>query len=541
MADANQTTKTETYDAVIIGAGVSGMYMLHRLRALGLTARVYEAGSGVGGTWYWNRYPGARFDSESYSYGYSFDQGLLQDWDWQEHFAGQPEILQYLEHVADRFDLRRDISFNTRIASAHFDEQATTWEIVAEDGRRARGRFLITALGPLSAPTMPSIPGMEDFQGDAWHTAHWPHEPVSFDGRRVGVIGTGATGVQAITEIAKTAGTLTVFQRNPNYCAPLGNGPISSAEMDEIRARYPEIFARCRETHGGFLHNADHRLTMDLSPAEREAVWEKLYHERGFGIWTGNFRDTFTDQAANDLLSDFVRGKIRARVQDPAVAELLTPTNHGFGTRRVPLESGYYEVYNQPNVSLVDIRRNPIERITKTGIVVDGQEHALDMIIYATGFDAVTGAFSRMDIRGRAGQSLTDKWADGPRTNLGLTVAGFPNMLTLVGPHNAGTFCNIPRCIEQNVDWVSDLMTHMRDQGLASIETTEAAEDDWTAHVYETAAGSLLSKTDSWFTGVNQNLPDKKRTFYAYAGGAPAYRKQCDEVAADGYRGFVLG
>jgi len=388
---------------------------------------------------------------------------------------------------------------------------------------------------------MPLIEGIDDFAGDAWHTARWPHRPVRFEGKRVAVIGTGASGVQAITEIAKTVGHLTVFQRAPNWCAPLRNSRIDAPTMDKIRANYPEIFARCRETYGCFIHAADPRNATEVSAEVREAFYEKLYNEPGFAFWQGNFRDSLVDKAANDAMTAFVAAKIRGRVKDPTVADKLIPTNHGFGTRRVPLESGYYEVYNQPNVKLVDLGQTPIERITATGLRTSDADYEFDMIVFATGFDAITGSFDRIDIRGRGGQRLKDKWADGPQTYLGLQVAGFPNMLTLVGPHNAATFCNLPRCIEQNVDWVTDLLRHMREKGMTRIEATAPAETAWTAHVHETAARLLLTKVDSWMTGVNKNVAGRqKRTFMAYAGGAPKYRETCDEVAARGYEGFTL-
>jgi cation diffusion facilitator CzcD-associated flavoprotein CzcO len=529
------------YDVLVIGAGMAGMYQLYRLRELGLTVRVFEAGSDVGGTWYWNRYPGARFDSESYSYGYSFSPEVLQEWSWSEHFAPQPETLRYCNFIADKFDLRRDIQFNARVETATYDERANAWDIGLRGGGTARGRFLITALGCLSASVMPTIPGVASFRGDAYHTAHWPHEPVSFAGKRVAVIGTGATGVQVIQEVAKTAGTLTVFQRTPNWCAPLLNRPIDDRTQAEIKASYADIFARCRASHGAFIHDSDRRKAMEVSAEEREAFYEKLWNEPGFGIWMGNFRDVLVDQRANDTLSQFVARKIRARVNDPAVADKLIPKNHGFGTRRVPLETKYYEVYNQPNVTLVDIRATPIEAITPTGIKTSAGEHAFDMIIYATGFDAVTGGFDRVDIRGEGGQRLKDKWADGPRTYLGIQVAGFPNMLTLVGPHNAATFCNIPRCIEQNVEWVTGLMRHMRDRKLTRVAATPQAEREWTEHVFELADRMLFTKIDSWFMGINSNVAGKtKRTFLLYSGGAPNYRERCDEVAANGYTGFTL-
>ena len=528
------------YDAVIIGAGISGMYQLYRLRELGLSVRVFETGKGVGGTWYWNRYPGARFDSESYSYGYSFSKELLDEWEWSEHFAAQPETLRYLDYVADKFDLRRDISFESRVTRATWRDEDCQWEIELENGAQARARFLITAVGPLSAPTSPQFEGADDFKGKAYHTARWPHEPVDFAGKRVGVIGAGATGVQVIQEVAKTARHLTVFLRTPNFCAPLGNRPIDAETQKEIKAGYDKIFKKCNESYGAFLHDPDPRSVFEVSSEEREAFWEKLYHEPGFGIWLGNFIDLSMDPKANVLITEFMKRKIRERVSDPDVAEKLIPKDHGFGTRRVPLETGYYEVYNQENVTLVDVREMPIERLTPDGVKTRDADYPIDILIYATGFDAITGAFNQIDIRGEGGRKLIDKWADGPRTLLGLQTAGFPNMLTLVGPHNAATFCNIPRCIEQNVEWVTALVQHMRDNELTKVAATAEAEGKWTDHVYEVAELTLMSKTDSWFTGVNQNLTNKKHTFYAYAGGAPLYRELCDKCAADNYAGFEL-
>ena len=531
----------EHYDAIVIGAGISGMYQLHRLRELGLSVLVFEAGSDVGGTWYWNRYPGARFDSESWTYGYSFDEEILQEWEWSENFAAQPETLRYCNFVADKLDLRRDITFNTRVLSATFDEADNCWELENHDGRRARARFLISAMGPLSAYTMPNIPGVDSFKGAAYHTARWPHQPVTFEGKRVAVIGTGATAVQAITEIAKTVGDMTVFQRTPNWCKPLRNAKIAPDEMAAIRARYDEIFARCKETWGGFVHKADERMALSVSEEEREALFEKLYAEPGFSFWMSNFSDLMIVPQANAIVSDFLARKIRERVNDPVVAEKLIPKNHGFGTRRVPLESGYYEVYNQDNVHLVDINETPIECITPTGIKTSDTDYEFDMIIYATGFDAITGAFDRLNITGIGGKKLKDKWAEGPQTYLGLMSAGFPNFFTIIGPHNAATFCNIPRCAEQNVDWVADLIAYMRDHDYQRIAPTLEAEDTWTKHVYDTSSFLLLTQVDSWMTGINKNVPWRnKRTFMAYAGGAPNYRQRCEDVAANGYEGFEL-
>ena len=527
------------FDAVVIGAGVSGLYQLHKLRELGLKVRVFETGSGVGGTWYWNRYPGARFDSESYSYGYSFSQELLEEWNWAERFASQPETERYLNHVADKFDLRRDIQFNSRVAAAHYREDTRRWDITLEDGRRYRTRFLVTAIGVLSAATMPNIPGVESFEGQSCHTHYWPKEPVSFDGKRVAVIGTGATAIQAITEIAKTAGHLTVFQRTPNWAAPLHNAKIAEAEMREIRARYPEIFASCNDSPGCFIHKPDPRATHEVTPQEREAFWEKLYAEPGFGIWQGNFRDILTDRAANALISDFVARKIRQRVKDPAVAEKLIPRNHGFGTRRVPLESGYYEVYNQPNVSLVDINETPIERVTPQGIKTSDAEYEFDLIIYATGFDAITGSFDRIDIRGIDGVSLKDKWRDGPQTFLGVLVEGFPNLLMVMGPH-AG-LGNFPRAAQYSVDWVTDLIRFAQERGVTRVEATPAGVAEWTEHVLASGEGLLMNEIDSWMTGVNRNVEGKQtRKIMRYSGGHPAFREHCDAVAADAYRKLAL-
>ena len=537
QADAMQVPE---YDAIVIGAGISGLYQLYRLRELGMRVRVFEAGTGVGGTWYWNRYPGARFDSESYSYSYSFSQELLDEWNWSEHFAAQPETLRYLNHVADKFDLRRDIRFRSRVTAAHWQEAARSWDVTLEDGSRIRAVFLITAIGPLSAPTMPRIEGVETFQGQSCHTAQWPHASVSFKGKRVAVIGTGATGVQTIQEVAKTAAHLTVFQRTPNWCAPLHNSRIDAEEMAKIKAGYPEMFRRCQETFACFLHTPNPRGTFEVTPEEREAFWEKLYAERGFGIWQGNFRDILTDPAANDAISEFVARKIRERVKDQEVAEKLIPRNHGFGTRRVPLETRYYEVYNQPNVVLVDINETPIERITPTGIKTsDADHHAFDIIIYATGFDAITGSFDRIDIRGVDGLRLKDKWAGGPQTYLGVLVEGFPNMMMLMGPHTA--LGNIPRSIEYNVDWVTGVLRHARDKDLTRVEATVAGVASWTDHVKSLGVGLLSNEVNSWMTGINTNVEGKQTRIIArYSGSAPAYRARCDAVAANGYQELAM-
>ncbi|TKW77684.1 MAG: NAD(P)/FAD-dependent oxidoreductase, partial [Bradyrhizobium icense] len=492
------------FDAIIIGAGLSGMYQLHRLRELGLRTRVFEAGTDVGGTWYWNRYPGARFDSESYSYGFSFSKELLQEWEWSEHFAGQPETLRYCNFVADKLDLRRDIQFKSRVMSAIYNEDTRSWRITLEDGSAFTCRFLVTAIGPLSTPTLPRIEGRDSFKGESFHTARWPKEKVDFAGKRVAVIGTGATGIQTIQTIASEVGHLTVFQRTANWAAPLHNGKIDAETQAKIKAGYPEMFARCKETFACFIHTPDPRSAFDVSDEEREAHYEKLYGERGFGIWQGNFSDILIDLKANATISDFIARKIRERVMDPKTAEKLIPKNHGFGTRRLPLETFYYEAYNRPNVELVDIQETPIERITPKGIKTREKEYEFDIIIYATGFDAITGSFDKIDFRGVGGLKLKDVWKSGPETYLGLMVHGFPNMIMVMGPHTA--LGNIPRSIEHNVDWVTGLIRHMRDRGLTRADARPEAVAAWTDHVEAVGKGLLSNEVDSWFTGVNSNV-----------------------------------
>jgi len=528
------------FDAIIIGAGMSGLYQLYRLRELGMRVRVFEAGTGVGGTWYWNRYPGARFDSESYSYGYSFSKELLEEWDWSEHFAGQPETLRYINLVADKFKLRDDIQFRSKVTAAIYREETRHWDVTLEDGSHFRTRFLITAIGPLSAPTMPRIEGVDTFKGQSFHTARWPHEPVDFTGKRVAVIGTGATGVQTIQTIARDVGHLTVFQRTPNWSAPLHNSKIDAETQKRIKAGYPEMFRRCQETFACFVHTPDPRGTFEVSDEEREAFFEKLYGSPGFGIWQGNFRDILTDRKANALISDFVARKIRQRVKNQEVAEKLIPKNHGFGTRRVPLETRYFEVYNQDNVELVDITETPIERITPDGIRTSDAEYQFDVIIYATGFDAITGSFDRIDIRGVGGQRLKDKWRQGPLTYLGVLVDGFPNMMMLMGPHTA--LGNIPRSIEYLVDWVTGLIRYARQSGLSRVEATPAGVASWTDHVKACGVGLLSNEIDSWMTGINRNVEGKQTRIIArYSGSAPDYRAKCDDVAAKNYQEMALG
>ena len=529
------------HEAIIIGAGVAGIYQMYRLQELGIEATVLEAADGPGGTWYWNRYPGARFDSESYTYGYSFSKELLEEWEWSEHFAGQPETLRYLNHVIDKFDLRRHMQFGCKVAGASFDEDGCFWTVHLEDGREITSRFLLTAMGMLSAATLPRIEGVESFEGEAWHTYYWPHDPVELTGKRVAVIGTGATGVQVIAEIADKVGELTVFQRRPNWCAPLHNALIDEATQAEIKASYDEIFELCRRTPGGFIHGPDERKFDDVPEEERLELWERLYASPGFGVWFGNFAEVGISEEANAEYCEFIANKIRGRVHDPLTAEKLIPKDHGFGTRRVPLETHYYEAYNHENVRLIDINETPIERITPRGIQTSYQEFEFDLLIYATGFDAITGAFDRVNFTGADGVALRDKWADGPETFLGMQAAGFPNLLMLTGPQGGSVATNFPRGIETSVDWITDLLSYMREHGYRRVETREAAELEWLQHVQEMYQFQLMSKVKSWFTGYNSNVDGHDTIRYQiYPGGAPRYRERLAEVAANGYEGFRL-
>ena len=522
------------YDAIVIGAGISGLYQLLKLREAGLKVRVFEAGTGVGGTWYWNRYPGARFDSESYSYAYSFSQELLDEWNWSEHFASQPEILSYVQHVADKFDLLKDIQFSSDVKSAIYDEESRSWEITLSDGKIYQSRFLIAGIGLLSQPTMPKIEGVDSFKGPSFHTSRWPHSPVDFSNKRVAIIGTGATGVQAIQEICKNVGHLTVFQRRPNWCAPLHNGKIGREEMKHIRSGYDEMFNRCDLTQAGFLHTVDPRGTFQVTEKERYEFWEHLYASKGFGIWQGNFKDVPTDPEANKLMSDFVAEKIRGRVNDQEVAEKLIPKDHGFGTRRVPLETKYFESYNQENVELIDIKENPIARVTPKGILTNEKEFEFDFIIYATGFNAIFGSYDRIDIQGTNGQKLRDQWKRELSTFLGLQVHNFPNLFMILGPH--ALLGNNPRSIEYNVEWITDLIHFMEEKGFTRAEATPEAVDSWHEYVLEQGEGLLSNEVDSWMTGVNSNLEGRqKRIIARYSGSQASYRSRCDEVVASGY------
>ncbi|KAK1961482.1 phenylacetone monooxygenase [Colletotrichum sublineola] len=527
------------YDVLIIGGGLSGIFSLYRIRELGLRVKVLEAGSSEGGTWFWNRYPGARFDSESYSYIFSFSQEVLDEWDWTEHFSPQTETLRYIQYLTKKFDLKKDMRFNTRILSARFQEVSKSWLLTDSTGATYTCRYLVTAMGILNEPTLPNIPGVNDYKGKAWHTARWPSEDANLEGKRVAVIGTGATGIQTIQEIVKTVGSLTVFQRTPNWTAPLRNSKISPEEMTQIRQRYPETFQRCLSSYAGFIHVGDKRSVFDMGEAERLEHWEALYALPGFAKVLSVSGDIYTNREANKLYSEFHANKIRQRINDPVVAEKLIPKNHGFGTRRVPLESGYYEAFNRPNVRLVDLTENPIERITEKGVKTREEEFEFDIIIYATGFDAVTGSFNAVDFRGIGGTRLSDVWSDGIRTFLGLTVKDFPNMFMIMGPHQM--FGNIPRSIEYAVEWVTDFIRYARDRKITFIEATDEGMRLWTEHVWKCGEGLLANEVDSWMTGVNKNLAHKqKRSMTRYNGPAPGYRKRCDEVKARGYSDFTL-
>jgi len=532
--EQNNSAENDLLDAIIIGAGVTGIYQLHRLKELGFKAKIYEGGGGVGGTWYWNRYPGARFDSESYTYGYEFSQELLKEWEWKEHFSGQPENERYLNYVTDKFELRPHIRFNSLITAAVFDSATNLWSVTTSDGHQTKARFVIAAVGILSAHHFPDIPGIADFRGESFHTSRWPHDEIDFKNKRVGIIGSGATAVQLIPELAKRVGHLSVFQRSPNWCLPLRNSEIDAQTQKEIQASYPEIFKRCRETYAGFIHDADPRSALEVSPEVREAHYEEIWAKPGFAKWHANFYDIASNPEANETYAKFIRKKIRARINDPAIADLLIPTDHPFGSKRVPLETHYYETYNEDHVQLVDVRTNPIERITETGIKTTAEEFELDIIIYATGFDAITGELTRMDIRGASGETFNDAWSDGPQTYLTVQTAGFPNFFIA----NGAIFCNVPRCAEIVVEWLSDCIEHMREQGYERIETTADAQAEWTEEANRLTEGFLFSETDahSWFMGTN--IPGKARNFSLYAGGAVTFREKCADVTASGYKGF---
>lgn len=531
----NQTTRL---DAVVIGAGFSGLYMLHKLRELGLSAVVYEAGGDVGGTWYWNRYPGARCDVESMHYSYSWDPELEQEWEWSEKYPAQPEIHAYLCHVADRHDLRKDIVFNTRVTAAHFDEATNRWAVTTDSGQEVDAQYVISAVGCLSTPKQPEIPGLESFQGDWYHTGLWPEEKIDFTGKRVGIIGTGSSGIQVIPEVAKEAAQLTVFQRTPNYCVPTYNGPIDKKLVEDIKKNYRAIREMATASGFGVPLPPPEKSALEVDPEERYAYYTQQWAKGSVTAVLTAYTDLLVDEAANETAAEFVRDRIREIVEDPELAETLCPKDHPFGTKRPTMGTDYYETYNRDNVSLVDLRRNPLVGITEKGVQTEGGEHEFDALVLATGFDAMTGPLLAMDIRGRDGLSLEEKWADGPHTYLGVAVSGFPNLFTITGPGSPSVLSNMPVSIEQHVEWISDLLDHMRQNGRAVVEADDVKEKEWTDLVREYANATLHMKANSWYLGAN--VPGKPRVFMVYTGGVAAYRETCEQIAQNGYEGFEL-
>ncbi|MGA8899150.1 flavin-containing monooxygenase [Bradyrhizobium sp.] len=527
------------YEVIVVGAGVAGIYQIKRLLDLGVDATVLESAPDLGGTWYWNRYPGCRFDSESYTYGFSFSRELLDEWHWKERFSSQSENLRYLNYVADKFDLRKAMQFNCRVEAMRFNEARDLWHVKTADGRELTCRFVSLAIGLLSAPTMPRLEGIGDFKGRSFHTFYWPHEPVDLRAKKVAVIGTGATGIQLIGEIADKVGQLTVFQRRPNWSAPLNNSAISEEEMADIRSRYDDIFAACALTPGSFLHGPDSRGFYEVTREERLALWNKLYDEPGFGIWLANFREIFMDEAANAELSAYIADRIRTRVRDPKIAEKLIPRDHGFGVQRLPLETKYFEAYNRDNVHLVDIGETPLVRVTENGLRTSERDYEFDIIVYATGFDAITGAFDLIDISGIGGETLAEKWKQAPSTFLGLLIHGFPNLLMPTGPQSASASTNFPRGIEHNVNWCTNLLQYMWDRGYTRADATREAQERWTAHVAKMYEIMLMRKAKSWFTGYNSNVAGHEEgtvRYFLYNGGTPKFVAIANDVAAKAYQ-----
>jgi cyclohexanone monooxygenase len=535
---AGHAQSSETYDAVVVGAGFAGMYMLHRLRGLGLSVRVYEQGAGVGGTWYWNRYPGARCDIESMQYSYSFSDELQQEWDWSERYAPQPEILRYANHVADRFGLRGDIEFNTCVDAASFDENANLWSVRLSGGKTVAAKYVILATGCLSNARMPDFKGLSNFNGKVYHTGHWPHQPVDFTGLCVGVIGTGSSAIQAVPVIAEQARHLTVFQRTANFSIPARNAALTADERAAFRAKYPEVrrFAR-EEARNGIYTELPDRGALDDGDNERRAKYEQRW-QRGGLTFMSVYNDLVLNKAANDTAADFVHEKIAEIVKDPETARLLQPDNHPIGSKRICVDTDYFATFNRDHVTLVDVRSNPIEEILPNAVRTADGVYEIDALVLATGFDAMTGSVAKIDIRGRNGLALNRKWAEGPRTYLGLMSAGFPNLFIITGPGSPSVLSNMIVSIEQHVDWITDCFGYMRDRGLDLMEAKQDAEEEWVAHVNDVAHTTLYPQANSWYMGAN--IPGKPRIFMPYIGGVGAYRQICNDIAARDYDGFVL-
>ncbi len=539
FTNATKPPHSSQFDVVVVGAGVGGLYALHRLRTLGLRVRVFEAGSGVGGTWFWNRYPGCRCDVESLEYSYSFSDDLQQEWHWPERYGTQAEILRYINHVADRFDLRRDIQFDTRVVSALFDSDTDQWTLTTGRGEVIRAQFCVMATGNLSTPRVPDFKGLHDFKGNWYHTGLWPTEGVDFSGLRVGVIGTGSSGVQMIPHLAKQAQHLYVFQRTANFSLPARNAPLEAEKERAHKARYPEQRRAALETNFGIAgYPPPLKSALQASAEERQEIYQRKWAEGGSISFLYSYTDLLLDQAANETASEFVREKIRQTVRDPAVAEVLAPKDHPIGTKRLCLDTNYYETYNRDNVTLVNARRTPIEEITATGIRTRDHDYALDAIVFATGFDAMTGAMRNIDIRTRAGVTLEDRWSAGPKTYLGLMVSGLPNLFMITGPQSPGVKSQMILSIEQHTDWIAACLQHLQTQGCSRIEADAQAEDNWVKHVNEIADATLYPLANSWYVGAN--IPGKPRIFMPYVGGVAAYKKKCDAVVANGYEGFIM-
>lgn len=543
-------TTEPDFDAVVIGAGITGLYQAYRLREMGYRVLGVEGSDDIGGVWHHNRYPGCRTDSESEIYGYFWNDDLMQEWNWPERFAAQPDVLRYLHRAAEIMDIRKDFLFNAKVDSAIWDEENNLWTLGFVQPHRApvTARFVFSALGPLSWPQMPKIPGINTFKGLSIHTAAWPRDPNGFgpapldlEGKRIAVIGVGSTGVQLIQEMAKIAGHLTVFVRDPSWCTPLGNGPMTPERMAEIKAGYREFIEACDNTLAGYRHEFLPQNLFDVPKEERDAKLEELYQGPGFSLWLGAYQDILSDPEANKYVSEFVADKIRQRVKDPHVAEMLIPKDHGFGMKRVPLETNYYEVYNQDNVTAVDLHATSITRITGEGIETPEGLHEVDVILYATGFDAIKGSWNHIDIRGRGGIKLKDQWDQGIKTYMGMQTPGFPNFFMLVGPQSGATFCNIPRCSAVAVDWLSDMMLHAKKNGVERIEPELEAAEAFTAYAEKLQSKLLLGQTNSWFTGINQNLEGRdKREVLLFVGGNPRFRAYCDDVRENDYKGYIM-